>query len=70
MAHWFFARWPYLPRPTTAPLTQVLQHPVHRLAYTLAHQFHTTTRHRQDTVLLSWLHGNERSGILELFSFA
>lgn len=70
MAHWFLARWPSLPRYATSPLTQVLQHPVHRHAYTLVHQFHTMIIHHQETALPAWLHAAETSGIPELVSFA
>ncbi|WP_158246274.1 transposase [Sulfobacillus sp. hq2] len=70
MAHWFLARWPYLPRYAVSPLTQVLKQPVPRHAYTLVHQFRTMIMHHQETALSAWLHAAETSGIPELVSFA
>ena len=70
LAHWFLARWPYLPRYAVLPLTQVLKQPVHRRAYTLVHQFRTMIMHHQETALSAWLHAAETSGIPELVSFA
>ena len=62
----FFARWPFLPRFATDPLTQVLEHRIHRQAYTLVHQFRTMMMHQQEAALPAWLHAAETSGILEL----
>ena len=70
LAHWFLARWPYLPRYAVSPLTQVLKQPVPRHAYILVHQFRTMIMHHQETALPAWLHAAETSGIPELVSFA
>ena len=70
VAHWFFARWPHLPRHATAPLSRVLAHPIHRQAYTLVRQFRTMLMHHRATALPAWLHAAETSGIPELVSFA
>ncbi len=70
VAHWFFARWPFLPRYATGPLSQVLAHPLHRQAYTLVRQFRTLLLHHRPAALPAWLHAAETPGIPELVSFA
>ncbi|PSR34860.1 MAG: hypothetical protein C7B44_13760 [Sulfobacillus thermosulfidooxidans] len=70
LAHWFLARWLYLPRSAVSSLTQVLKHPVPRHAYTLVHPFRTMIMHHQDRALSAWLHAAETSGIPERVRFA
>ena len=70
VAHWFLARWPFLPRYATGPLSRVLEHPLHRQAYTLVRQFRTLLMHHRPAALPAWLHAAETSDIPELVSFA